>query len=352
MVMAIIRFGAHTNLRLESHSLNSWRSNKNTNIKKSMKTLIAAAIVFGGAILASSPVFGAVNIAPNVLYLGFQNSAAADDYIINLGAATNLVGGSTVITLSSDLTKSDITAVLGGAGTSYAGVVGVNNANNVPTVANPADAYGTELRSSNIGNPALAGSSAPTAISSSADIAAYSELGNLAAPATAGTGTLDSGKTWTGDVPSSGVPSGTYNGSTGLNPNSAVTTSSVLYEDLWYTADPDSGRTDTSKPWTYQGYFTIDLTGSSPKLTFTPTNAPATTVPKPVIVLVAKLAGTVTLISTNASPTHTYQLQYTASLSPIAWTSVGSAVTAGGTIVTNTDTTATPAQRFYQIQAQ
>ncbi len=242
-----------------------------------IQKLTKAGALVAGALLACQAAHAA-GITANDLYMGFQNSGASSDYIVNLGAASSILGQDTVVNLSGDFTESDITAILGGAGTSYAGTIGANNAGGVPSVANPADAYGTVLRTSNLGNNAVSGSVQPTAISSGSDITAYNDLGTLNAPATAG-GQLDSGKTFTADVPSSGATAGTYNSATGLIPNSAVTTSSALIEDLWYTADPSTGRTDTSKPWVYEGYFTIDLTGSSPDVTFT--SDLVTAVPEP-----------------------------------------------------------------------
>ena len=56
------------------------------------------------------------------------------------------------------------------------------------------------------------------------------------------------------------------------------------------------------------------------------------------------------MVSSNAVPTYNYQLQYTTSLNPTNWINVGSSLVAGGTMVTNTDTTATGSQRFYRVQ--
>ena len=105
------------------------------------------------------------------------------------------------------------------------------------------------------------------------------------------------------------------------------------------------------QPFTYVGYFTLDLTGANPSLTFTPTNAPAP-LTNPVILSVSKVGGTVTVVSSNAAPTHLYQLQSTSGLNPVSWSNVGSSVSASGTMVTNTDTSATGSAKFYRIQGQ
>ncbi len=74
--------------------------------------------------------------------------------------------------------------------------------------------------------------------------------------------------------------------------------------------------------------------------------------PPPVIMSVTMTGNTVSFISTNAVATFTYQLQYTTSLNPTNWVDVGSAQVANSTMVTNTDTSATDAVRFYQVRVQ
>jgi hypothetical protein len=309
-----------------------------------MRNLTTAAIFVGGAILVSPSAFG--QAIGNDLYLGFQNQAGGgtQDYIINLGPATNIVGGNAVVTLSSDFSMSDFSAVLGASSSMFGGVVGAANTS-TSGQANTADVYLTQLRSGGAGTPPVAGSSVSQQLSRAQDNSTFAGLTTLFSP-TAGTGGLDAGKTWESLVdPNNG--SGTFQSNAGLNPDSVVSPSSVLYEDLWFTSS--SSLTGT-KPFTYLGYFTLDLTGANPKLTFTPKNA-AASLTAPTIVSVGKTGSTVTVISSNAVPTYNYQLQYTTSLSPTNWINAGSALVAGGTMMTNTDSTATDAQRFYRIQA-
>ncbi|HXC35107.1 MAG TPA: hypothetical protein VNV43_04490 [Candidatus Acidoferrales bacterium] len=311
-----------------------------------MKKLITAALAIGGAIMISQSAFAQNTITENDAYLGFQNNLATADYIINLGSLqTNFLGKSTVVDVSSDLSLSDFNSVNNISGTTLAAVVGADNNTN--------DVFGTITRTSNVGNPKVAGSTAPAGLNYGEDATVYTAIGGMAVPTTAGTGVLDSTKSWSSKISPTSAGADFYS-EAGFNPNSTVTTSGVVYEDLYLSTDTSGGgRGDTAKPFIYQGYFTIDFTGSSPKVTFSSTNAPVTvSLSIPHIVSITKVAGTVTLVSTNALPTHSYQLQSSAGLLPASWSNLGSAVIASGTTVTNTDTTATPADRFYRIQAQ
>lgn len=313
-----------------------------------MKKFITAAIAFGGAIMISQSAFSQNTFVGGTLYLGFQNDAASADYIVNLGSLSGMLGQSTVVNVSSDFSMSDFNSVNNISGTTLAAAVGA--ANNVN------DSFGTVMRTSNVGNPKVAGSIAPTTLEHySQDSTVFADLSSIPVPSTVGAGTLDSTKNWSSKVSPVNV-TGNFYSATGFNPNSTVTTSSVLYEDLYLSTDTDSSnpRTDPGQPYVYQGYFTIDFTGASPKVTFSSTNVPPTvTLGNPIIVSVTKTAGTVTVVSSNATATHSYQLQYAASLTaPVAWSNAGSAVIASATTVTNNDTSATAQQRFYRVQAQ
>jgi hypothetical protein len=310
-----------------------------------MKYLTTAVLLIGGVILMSQSGFAQLPTFVNDdLYLGFQNSGGGGtaDYIINLGPTTNIVGSNTVVDLSSRFSPSlfNNTSLQGTSRQIFGGVLGANNS------GNPSEVWGTQLRTSNLGNPALAGSSAPGGLTTGGDTTVAQQLSTLDAPFT-GTGVLDGSKTWEAYVePTLSIHS--FWGNAGFNPDSSVSTNTVLYEDLWWTSSSSSRGT---QPFIYVGYFTLDLTGGSPKLTFTSTNVPPSLTTKPVIVSVGKAGSTVTVVSSNAVPTFNYQLQYTVSLSPTSWISVGGSVVAGGTMVTNTDATATDSQRFYRVQA-
>jgi len=310
---------------------------------------LTTALSVGGAILASHSVFGQTTYSStaNDLLFGFQNQAGGgtEDYIINLGPASSIIGKSTVVDLSGDFSLDDFNAVLGGSFSMQGGVVGAANPSTSGT-PNTADVFLTQLRSSGPGTPSVAGSSVTQVMSREEDSQTFSSLSTLFSPA-AGSGGLDTGKTWEALVdPTTG--DGTFQSNTGLDPDSTVSTFAVLYEDLWETS---SSALSGTQPFTYLGYFTLDLTGANPVLTFTSINV-AASLSSPTISSVSEVGGTATVVSSNAVASHSYQLQYTTSLASGNWINVGSAVTASGNLVTNIDTTATDAQRFYRIQAQ
>ncbi len=247
-----------------------------------MKNLASAAALILGAIVASQSAQAAAT--PNDLYFGFQNQAGGGsaDYIINLGLVYNLTGSSSVVDLSSDFSLSDFTSA-GLQGTNstsiVGGVVGGSNGNN------PSDIFLTTLRSG-AGDSSMAGSSAPTGLTRGQDNAAYADLAQIMSPV-AGTGLLDSGKSWESSIEPT-LSAGTFYGATGDNPDSQVGT--VLYEDLWGTS---SSSFTGSQPFTYEGYFTLDLSGSSPDLTFTSALVP---VPEPSAYLMSGLGGFLLLL--------------------------------------------------------
>ncbi|HTQ50230.1 MAG TPA: hypothetical protein VMJ12_05925, partial [Candidatus Acidoferrales bacterium] len=72
-----------------------------------MKKITTAAVLFCGAILISQSALG--QFVANDLYMGFENQAGggSSDYIINLGAASGIVGGSSVVDLSTSFSLSD-----------------------------------------------------------------------------------------------------------------------------------------------------------------------------------------------------------------------------------------------------
>lgn len=320
-----------------------------------MRNLATTALLVGGAVLASQSVFGQQTYSanPNDLLFGFENQAggATEDYIINLGSPVSIVGKSTVVDLSGDFSLTDFNAVLSGSSSMYGGVIAAANNSNSGT-PNTADVYLTQLRAGGAGTPSVPGSSVLAQMSRAQDNTTYASLsGSLASPS-AGTGILDTGKSWESEVEPGALNSGNqaaFQSDTGLNPDSLVGTSAVLYEDLW---ESSSSTLSGTKPYTYLGYFTLDLTGANPKLTFTGVNVPGSLTP-PVITSVTRIGSTATVISSSAVPSHSYQLQYTTSLTPpITWLPAGTSVVAAGTTVTNTDSSVTGAQRFYRVGAQ
>ncbi len=236
-----------------------------------MKKLITAATLVMGAAMVSQTV--QAQVVPNDLYLGFENAAGGGtaDYLINLGAAsslTSLIGTGGSVDLSSAFSSSLFnSSQLQGSNPSgiMGGVVGGSNG------GSPSDVFLTQLRAGGPGFNGIAGSTAPGNLTRSSDNQAYASLTQLVAPVV-GTGLLDGSRSWESDVEPT-FTSGSFYGNTGANPDSPVSTSSVLYEDLW----ENSNSTLTgSQPFSYEGYFTLDLTGASPSLTFTAAPEPST----------------------------------------------------------------------------
>ena len=240
-----------------------------------MKNLTTAAVLIGGAILASQSAFAQTTFVQNDLYLGFQNQAGGGsaDYVINLGAASGIVGSSTVVDFSSDFSLSlfDDVSLQGTSSQIYAGVVGGENSS---AGGGTADIFATQLRTSNIGNWAVAGSSLTATAPRSQDNNAETTLAQLYYAPGAGTGVLDSSKPWENYIEPANSSS-TFLGAMGINPDSFFSPSTVLYEDLYET---QATGPEGSGGYTYQGYFTLDLTGQNPSLTFTPQAVPEPTV--------------------------------------------------------------------------
>jgi hypothetical protein len=214
--------------------------------------------------LASQSAFG--QYIANDLYLGFQNQAGGgtEDYLINLGAASGMVASSSVVDLSGDFSLADFNAVLGSSSSLFGGVVGGSN-------GNPPDLYVTQLRSGGAGAPSVPGSSSPATFYRGDLVTGYNDAAqmSLVTPA-AGTGVLDTSKSWENYIEPK-FAAGTFYGDTGINPDSAIGSGGVLYEDLWYDSN---GSSIVKTPFTYKGFFTLDLTGNTPSLTFTPAAVP------------------------------------------------------------------------------
>jgi hypothetical protein len=296
-------------------------------MKKTIKNL-AAAIAVAGAAMVSQPALAQVSFVPNDLYLGFQNQAGGGsaDYIINLGPASGIVGGSSVVNLSSFFSKGNFNSsglVGTNSSTILGGVVGGSNGNT------PSDIYMTVLRTGG-----------------GQDNTTYSAMAQISSPA-AGAGTLDVSRSWESFVEPS-LAGNSFYGVTGDNPDSSIGTNAVVYEDLYYTTN--SSGLGGAKPFVYEGYFTFNLTGNNASVTFTPQATPAQ-LTGPNILSIGKAANTVTLVWTTVPP-HTYQLQYTASLQPTNWINIGSGTIANSAFMTNTDPAATAAIRFYRVTAQ
>ena len=233
-----------------------------------MKKLITAATLVMGAAMVSQRV--QAQFVPNDLYLGFENAAGGGtaDYIINLGAASGLIGAGATTDLSGDFSLSLFnSSLLQGSNPSgiMGGVVGGSNG------GSPSDVFLTQSRAGGPGLASVAGSTAPGNLTRSQDNVAYASLTPLVVPSV-GTGLLDSSRSWESDVEPT-FTAGSFFGNTGANPDSPVSTSTVLYEDLW---ENSNNTLIGNQPFSYEGYFTLNLTGISPSLTFTPAPEPST----------------------------------------------------------------------------
>jgi hypothetical protein len=312
-------------------------------MKKIIKNL-AGAIAVAGAVMAGQSAMAQVSFIPNDLYLGFQNQAGGGsaDYIINLGPASGIVGGSSVVNLSAYFSKNNFnSSALVGTNSSaiMGGVVAGSNGNS------PSDIYLTVLRSGGPGAPSVPGSATPTGLTRSQDNQAYANLAQISGPS-AGAGSLDVSKSWENFVEPTLTISSFY-GVTGDNPDSSVGTNATVYEDLYYTTN---SAISGVKPFVYEGYFSFNFSGTNASVTFTPQAAPAQ-LTSPNIISFSLTANTATLIWTSI-PTHTYQLQYTTNLAPANWMNIGTGTLANAAFMTNSDTGATQSQKFYRVTAQ
>ena len=303
-----------------------------------MKHLKRIAIVVAAATLASQAAQAA--FTTNDLYLGFDNSSAQSDYIIDLGQATSAVGvgGSSVKDLSSLISLGTFNSVFtsGADGVNIA-VVGGDNV--FPGYA----VYATQVRVGGAGTAAVAGSDL-TAANHSQSVLSLASATLTGNPwPTAGTNTTDSTKSFTAKVGPTQV-NGNFYSRSGVNPFGTIDSSSLIYLDLWHAT--------VANAYAYQGYFTLDLSGSAPRLTFTP--AAASTPPSQPRLSVTR-AGNVTSIFFLSSSSVTYKLFYTNSAgltTPVSsWPALPGTITGDGTTQTFQDTTTDPI-RFYRVQTQ
>lgn len=188
----------------------------------------------------------------NDLYLGFTQTSASGDYIIDLGQASSVTGQSTVVDLSSIFSLSQFNSIFtGGANGVNMGVVG--GINQFPSSYDfyTTAAVGTDLSGFNYSSTGIGTVVGPIA--------------RLAAP-TSGSGVNDTSKSWAANIPT--LAANDFYGASGINPDLAIGSSGILTEGLW-EAVPGSTA--------YLGYFTMDTTGANPSLTFTSVQA----VPEP-----------------------------------------------------------------------
>ena len=302
-----------------------------------MKYPTKIAMVAAAVALVSQGAQAAFTI--NDLYLGFNYSGAQSDYIIDLGQATSAVGvgGSSVVDLSSRFSLSTFNSIFtSGADGVNVAVVGGNN--QFPSY----DVYATQARVGGAGTPAVAGSDLTQAASYESVLSAAATSLTGGPWPTAATGTADTTLSYTAKVGPAQVH-GNFYSTSGINAFGTIDSSSVIYLDLWHATDGSA--------YGYQGYFTLDLSGSAPRLTFTPK---AAVLPPSQPALSITRAGSVSSISFLSSSGVTYKLFYTDSAGltiPISsWPSLSGTITGDGMTKTFQDTT-TDSTRFYRVQA-
>jgi hypothetical protein len=243
-----------------------------------MKQFTKAAILATGVVLGSQA--AKASFTANDLYLGFSSANASADYLVDLGQPAGLgIGGSTPVYLSGDLSASlfNSSFASGPLGVNM-GVVGGQN-----QFPSSYDLYATALRVGGPGDAAVAGSDL-SGFSHSAVAIGSAEVTLTGNPfPTAGNGAVDPSKSWTANVAPTFTSSSFY-GASGINPNSAIDSSNVLYEDLW--------NSTPNNPYTYLGYFTLDVSGADPILSFTPST---TVAPEPASAALIVSAGLVIL---------------------------------------------------------
>ncbi len=214
-----------------------------------MKRLAKAGVLAVGAVLVSQAAQAA--FTANDLYMGF-NQSGKNDYLIDLGQASTLLGQPTVVDLSSYFSLSTFNSVFtsGATGVSM-GIVGGK-------VAFPSSGD-TIFASSPVGSDMSGFFHSATIIGN-----AVNDLSSVAFPTT-GSGVEDTTKSWTSLVSPTFSP-GTFYGDSGINPGAAIDGTGIITQGLW-EATPGSD-------YTYLGYFTVDTSPSAVQsLTFTSVQA-------------------------------------------------------------------------------
>lgn len=205
--------------------------------------------------VAAAMVSHAAQAVQSDMQLGFTESTASADYIINLGLpSTAFLTSTTVVDLSSDFSATTFNSVFGSSATGVnMGVVAGNN-------TAPLNNFETQVRAGGAGNAAVAGSGAAlVGLSTSSTVlsgGAAVLTGNTAWPTTPGTGATDANKTYTSKVEASTAAS--FFGKTGVQVAGTIGASGIIYEDLWKA---------TTAGFAYQGYFTFN--DNTDSLTFT-----------------------------------------------------------------------------------
>lgn len=274
----------------------------------------------------------------NNLYLGFNQTSAQGDYIIDLGDAVSVVGvgGTNVVDLSGDFSLATFNSIFtSGASGVNVGVVGSCN------FSTSLDIYATQIRAGGAGNPAVPGSAVTTGHSSTIIATSAALLTGNPWP-TAGNGTNDTTKSFTTKVGPVATSANFY-GKSGLDVFGQFGSPAIVYLDLWY-ATPAAG-------YSYKGYLKLDISTGTPHITFTPSGAPYSAAPPAPSLTVARTGNTST-ISFNTTNGATYNLIFTNTAGLTAprstWIPLGSPIIGTGGATNFMDTSADPS-RVYSV---
>lgn len=203
----------------------------------------------------------------NDLILGLSDTAATQDYVIDLGQESTFAGTTSVVNLSGDVVTSTFNTDFSSTLSSVtAGVVGGSS-------SSTGNNYITTVRSSAGVASSANGALTPPQTSAAAGFTmshqAAESIGSTAESITLGSdpnNATGSGSWTVGEI-------GAAETQASFNPNTAI--SGTVYEDLWSTKN---GNDTTS---TYLGYFTFNFSGANPSVTWTSAAVPSVSTPEP-----------------------------------------------------------------------
>jgi hypothetical protein len=214
-----------------------------------------AGIVAAGAALVTQAAQAA--FTANDLYLGLTLPTATSDYIIDLGQASGITGSTSVVNLSSDFSLSTYNSIFSSASATNSVSMGVVGGNGT---------FGSvDLFTTILGSTSSTVTSGYSSSSSTLSTAANRISTMSPDLPSAGNGVAEPNKDWANDI-SPAFTASTFYGASGINPNSAIGGTGIITEALW-GATPGGA-------YNYLGSFTLNASGGSPSLTYTPSAVP------------------------------------------------------------------------------
>jgi PEP-CTERM motif len=208
----------------------------------------------------------AAQAAPDDIIIPFSAPGVANDYILNVGQYSAVVGAaqaaSAPIDLSSSFSASSFSTAFSGAAAGSVTMAAIGGS----TVGVGADSFLTQLR---VGSPAANTAGSSLGGQTTVTQPALQSTANALATGLVSQGNASS---WTTLQP-------TFVNGVGINPSAAIS-GTTIQEDLYQEVDAfvGSGKTrHLQGTWAYEGYFSLD-TGAG-TLSFTPNDVSA--VPEP-----------------------------------------------------------------------